>query len=192
MRQANLQTATPVEIYLQPGEFHFGGGNARIHTLLGSCVAITLWHPILHVGGMCHFLLPSRDGRPSSGLDGRYADEAMQLFMREIGKCNTRPVEYQTKLFGGGNMFPCLTRKKATEVGVHNVEAARLLLLANDLRIQREDVGGNGHRRIIFDLRDGNVWVQHEKTVCRSGALGANAVSNSAKGCAPATILKIG
>jgi chemotaxis protein CheD len=163
MNPVMLRTATPIEIYLKPGEFHFGGGNARIHTLLGSCVAITLWHPVLHVGGMCHFLLPSRDGRPSSGLDGRYADEAMQLFLQEIGQRNTRPDEYQTKLFGGGNMFPRLTGKKATEVGVRNVEAARFLLLANDLRIQSEDMGGNGHRRIILDLRDGHVWVRHEK-----------------------------
>lgn len=163
MNPAMSRTATPVEIYLKPGEFHFGGGDTRIHTLLGSCVAITLWHPVLHVGGMCHFLLPSRDGRPSSGLDGRYADEAIQLFMQEIGKCSTLPDEYQTKLFGGGNMFPRLTGKNATEVGEHNVEAARFLLLANDLRIQSEDVGSNGHRRIILDLRDGHVWVRHEK-----------------------------
>lgn len=163
MTPAMLRTATPVEIHLQPGEFHFGGGNTRIHTLLGSCIAITLWHPVLHVGGMCHFMLPSRDGRPSSGLDGRYADEAMQLFVQEISKCKTRPDEYQTKLFGGGNMFPYLTGKKAAGVGMHNVEAARKLLLAYDLRIQSEDVGGNGHRRIILDLRDGNVWVRHEK-----------------------------
>lgn len=163
MNKATLRTDTPVEIHLQPGEFHFGGGNTRIHTLLGSCVAITLWHPILHVGGMCHFMLPSREGRPSSGLDGRYADEAMQLFVQEIGKCHTRPDEYQTKLFGGGNMFPYLTRKRPAEVGVHNVEAARELLLAYDLRIQSEDVGGSGHRRVILDLRDGDVWVRHEK-----------------------------
>ncbi|GAO37388.1 chemotaxis protein CheD [Sulfuricella sp. T08] len=163
MSQATLQTVAPVEIYLKPGEFQFGGGSTRMHTLLGSCVAITLWHPVLHIGGMCHFMLPSRGGQQSSGLDGRYADEAMQLFMQEIRQRNTRPDEYQTKLFGGCRMFPQITGKKASEVGIRNIEAARSLLSANAFRIQSEDAGGSGHRRVILDLRDGNVWVKHEK-----------------------------
>ena len=49
-----------LEIFLQPGEFYFGEGKTRIRTLLGSCVAITLWHPRLHIGGMSHYMLPSR------------------------------------------------------------------------------------------------------------------------------------
>lgn len=163
MSQPTLQTVVPVETYLKPGEFQFGGGSTRLHTLLGSCVAITLWHPILHVGGMCHFMLPSRGGQQSSGLDGRYADEAMLLFMQEIGQRNTCPDEYQAKLFGGCRMFPQITGKKASDVGLRNIEAAKSLLLANAFRIQSEDAGGSGHRRIILDLRDGNVWVRHEK-----------------------------
>lgn len=158
-----LQTVAPDEIYLKPGEFQFGGGSTRLHTLLGSCVAITLWHPVLHIGGMCHFMLPSRGGQQASGLDGRYADEAMQLFMQEIRQYKTRPDEYQAKLFGGCRMFTQITGKKASEVGVRNIEAARNLLSANAFRIQSEDAGGSGHRRIILDLRDGNVWVRHEK-----------------------------
>lgn len=163
MSQAILQTVAPDEIYLKPGEFRFGGGSTRLHTVLGSCVAITLWHPILLVGGMCHFMLPSRGGQRSSGLDGRYADEAMQLFMQEIRQRNTRPEEYQAKMFGGCRMFPQITGKKYSEVGLRNIEAARSLLLANAFRIQSEDAGGSGHRRVILDLRDGNVWVRHEK-----------------------------
>lgn len=158
-----LQTAIPVEIYLNPGEFHFGRDNTRIHTLLGSCIAITLWHPVLHVGGMCHFMLPSRNGRPSSGIDGRYADEAMQLFVQEIGKCNTRPDEYQAKLFGGGSMFRHLGARKFSVIAERNIEAAKTLLQGGGFHIQAEDVGGGGHRRITLYLRDGNVGVRHGK-----------------------------
>lgn len=155
--------AVPAEIYLQPGDFHFGAGTSRLHTLLGSCVSITLWHPDLHIGGMCHFMLPSRGKKGIFTPDGRYGDDSVELFLCEIDKFGTPPGEYQAKLFGGGNMFSQLTGKKASEVGVRNVEAARSLLLANDFRIQSEDAGGYGHRRVIFDLRDGNVWVKHKK-----------------------------
>lgn len=73
------------EIVLQPGEFFFGQDDTIIRTHLGSCVAITMWHPEQKRGGMCHYMLPSR-GHNDDGLDGRYADEAIQLFINEISK----------------------------------------------------------------------------------------------------------
>jgi chemotaxis protein CheD len=154
------------EIYLNPGNFHFGGGDARIHTLLGSCVSITLWHPLLHIGGMCHFLLSSRQKTETETveLDGRYGDEAVLMFRREIARFNTRPGEYQTKIFGGGNMFHALREGKASNIAESNITQARTLLQASGFGIHAEDVGGNGHRRIIFNLINGDVWVRHEKT----------------------------
>ncbi len=68
------------KVFLHPGEFHFADGETHIHTLLGSCVAITLWHPYLRIGGMCHFVLPERpDKYNGKNLDGRYAEDAIQL-----------------------------------------------------------------------------------------------------------------
>ena len=57
------------EIFLQPGEFYFGDAATRIRTLLGSCVAITLWHPARMIGGMCHYMLPNRQ-KHHGPLDG--------------------------------------------------------------------------------------------------------------------------
>ena len=54
----------PHTVFLHPGECYFGGGPTRIATLLGSCVSITVWHPRLLVGGMCHYMLPSRQRPP--------------------------------------------------------------------------------------------------------------------------------
>ena len=68
--------ADVIDVFLQPGEFYFGEEKTRIRTLLGSCVAVTLWHPKLRIGGMCHYMLPRRP-RDKAGaaekLDGRYA-----------------------------------------------------------------------------------------------------------------------
>ena len=164
MSQAILQTAEPIEVYLLPGDFHFGDKNTRIRTVLGSCISIAVWHPLLRIGGMSHSLLPNRGNKPGNhNLDGRYADEAIELLLGEIGKRNTRPDEYQVKLFGGGNMFRQPLAEGAFNVAGSNIEAARLLLEAGGFNIQAEHVGGSGHRSIIFDLCDGNVWVKHEK-----------------------------
>ena len=69
------------KIFLKPGELCFGIPGTNISTVLGSCVAITLWHPVLSIGAMCHFVLPKRpQGEPRDhSFDGRYGDEAIQL-----------------------------------------------------------------------------------------------------------------
>lgn len=158
------------EIYLNPGDFHFSDGNVRIHTLLGSCVAVTLWHPVLHVGGMCHFVLPGRERGEGDKPDGRYGDEAMALFLEAVARFKTRPGEYQAKLFGGGHMFSDFTGKKTADIAQRNAEAGAALLRHNGFRIESGDVGGSGHRRVIFDLRDGSVWVRHEKSPAKRAA----------------------
>lgn len=158
-----FQTADSTEVYLLPGDFHFGDKNTRISTVLGSCVSIAVWHPLLRIGGMSHSMLPDRGRKGNSGLDGHYADEAIELFLREIGKRNTSPAEYQVKLFGGGSMFRQAISERAFNVAGSNIEAARMLLKAGGFNIHAEHVGGSGHRSIIFDLCDGNVRVKHEK-----------------------------
>ena len=81
-----------IEIFLQPGEIFFGDSSTRIRTVLGSCVAMTLWHPQRKVGGMCHYMLAQRRGRgePDGALNGKYADEALQLLLREIDLLEAR------------------------------------------------------------------------------------------------------
>ena len=152
------------EVYVSPGEFRFAGAAARFHTLLGSCVSITLWHPRLYIGGICHFMLPARVTPVTQiKLDGRYADDSIQLFLGEIKKRNTRPEEYLAKIFGGSNMFPLHRREGCIDVGWRNIEAARGLLARSGFRVVAEDVGGNTHRRLIFDLTNGNVWIKQDK-----------------------------
>ncbi|MDO8350701.1 MAG: chemotaxis protein CheD [Gallionella sp.] len=157
------QLAEPAEIYLLPGDFHFSDENTRIHTVLGSCISIALWHPLLRIGGMCHFVLPNRLKRLNHEPKGHYADEAIELMLHEISKRNTRPSDYHVKLFGGGNMFEHVPARQTLNIARDNIEAARILLKAHGFVIQAEHVGGNGHRRIIFDLHDGSVLMKHRK-----------------------------
>lgn len=153
-----------IEIFLQPGDLYFGGKDTRIRTVLGSCVSLTFWHPKMLVGGMCHYMLPNRSmerrGISSEALDGRYADEAIALLVKEIDAVGVSHREYQVKLFGGGNMFPGRT-SQVSNVGVRNVETARELVKKHHFNCVAEHLGGNGHRNVIFDVWNGHVWVKH-------------------------------
>lgn len=161
------------EIFLEPGGFYFSGpADVRVRTLLGSCVAMTLWHPRLRVGGIAHFMLPdrSRIRRADEALDARYADEVIELFCRRVRALRTRPSEYELKLFGGGNMFPHMVRARdCADVPCRNVQAARRLAEEHGFVLRAEHLGGIGHRALIFDLRDGAVYLRHTGEVQSPG-----------------------
>ena len=153
--------------FLNPGEFFFGDSNCQIHTLLGSCIAITLWHPVIKIGGMCHFVLPGRrlinsERAPASEYDGRYSDDAMSLFEREVSRRGTNLTEYQAKIFGGSNMLATSTQREDELVGTKNTEEALKRLSERGIPLLVAHVGETGYRRIVFDLKNGNVWVRHE------------------------------
>lgn len=146
------------EVFLNPGEFHFGGGSTRISTLLGSCVSITLWHPRRYIGGMCHYMLTERTRPEGAPLDGRYADEAFALFLEHVAAAGTRPSEYQAKLFGGANMLSDLAGNNI-DIGRRNITFAEALLFAHHVALMSEHVGGSGRRKLHFDLWSGDVWL---------------------------------
>lgn len=157
------------EVVIRLGEFYFGTGDVRIVTLLGSCVSITLWHPAHRHGGMCHYMLDSR-GVILDHLDGRFADEAMELFMLELSRCRTRPAEYQVKVFGGGALLGKMETSEGIQaVGEINVAAARHLLNRHGFRIHSEHVGGRGFRNVMFDLWSGAVWMKFRNHIALDG-----------------------
>lgn len=154
-----------IEIFLQPGEVYFGERDTRIRTLLGSCVAITMWHPKLLIGGMCHYLLPSRSGLQIPQLDGRYGDEAILALFREAIRYDSDPGHYHIKLFGGGDMFPGRMKDGKNFIGTKNIEKARALLKQYGFSHCAEHMGGTGHRNIFFDIWSGHVWVRHQPSL---------------------------
>lgn len=155
--------AHTIEIFLQPGEYYFGDRQTRMRTLLGSCVSITLWHPELLIGGMCHYMLPERSGRRRTAPDGKYADEAFWLLLREVERSGTALHEYEVKLFGGGNMFPSSRRCRTDHIGLKNAQFGKHLVNRHGLRVKAENLGGIGHRTVIFDIWSGHVWVKQFK-----------------------------
>jgi chemotaxis protein CheD len=147
-----------IDVFLLPGEYFVGGPEYRIRTLLGSCVSITLWHPVRRIGTMSHFLLSARNSSKETGLNSRYGEEALQLMLAELRAIGVDPTECQAKIFGGSKMFPGLDDSKPSNIGRRNGEVALRLLRAHGIPVVSESLYGVGHRSIIFDISSGNVW----------------------------------
>jgi chemotaxis protein CheD len=171
-----------IEIFLQPGEFYFGEWDTRIRTTLGSCVSITMWHPLLRIGGMCHYMLASVPGRGKNRLNGKYGEDAVAMLFEEAVNHDTDPHDYVYKIFGGGNMFPesnghwpC-SRAPCEQVieGCRNVSCknsniGRALLKRCGLNVVAEHLGGTGHRNVIFDIWSGHVWMRQVPMLAQTG-----------------------
>lgn len=170
-----------VEIVLPPGAFRFAEGNTRIRTLLGSCVAIIFWHPTRRMGAMCHYLLASRPQGREKGLDGRYGEDALLMFLQEAWRRGTDPTDYVVKMVGGGNMFPAHSGQwpcrdapcpevidTCRNVACRNVQIGRALLDRHRIPVIAEHLGGSGHRNVIFDIATGDVWVRYNP-LCAEG-----------------------
>ena len=143
-------------LVLMPGQWYFGRQPGRIRTLLGSCVAMTLWHPKQRVGGMCHYLLPERSRSGEEPLDGRFADEALALMVAEMPLHATRPEEYDVHLFGGADTFPEGAGIKFN-IGQRNIETGWNLVERYGFNLQSVDVGDCVPRTVTLDLDDGSV-----------------------------------
>jgi chemotaxis protein CheD len=153
-----IEEAGPgIDIFLNPGEWYFGDRHTRIRTTLGSCVAVTLWHPDLKVGGMCHYMLPEAPVK-SSSLNPRYGQDALKLLANEMDLYGGGVDAYEAKLFGGASMFG--PGPIGNSVADRNIEAALTLAAQYGLRVVAQSLGGTCYRQLVFGVVDGNVWVR--------------------------------
>lgn len=147
------------KLHLLAGQLYFGHHASQVHTLLGSCVAVTLWHPQRHLGGMCHFMLPNRRRPGGIPLDGRYGDEALDMLMHAIERSGTRPQDYEAHLYGGADTMPDKSGVKFN-VGERNIEQGWALIDQHGFQLQAIDVGDHVPRTVRLDLRTGSVDMQ--------------------------------
>jgi len=150
-------------ITLLPGQWHFGT-QGTLSTLLGSCVAITLWHPMRGCGGMCHYLLPARTRRAGEPLDGRFGDEALELMVQKVRQLGTQPQDYHAHLYGGADTLPDGMNIKFN-VGERNIEQGWSLLDQYGFQLQGVDVGDTVPRTVTLKLPEGLVTMKRGPSV---------------------------
>ncbi|HVL01721.1 MAG TPA: chemotaxis protein CheD [Dongiaceae bacterium] len=144
-------------LIVHPGEWYFGRAPARVCTLLGSCVAVTVWHPVLRCGGLCHYLLPRPPGNAAPERpDPRYGVFALN-FLRHHMEQHSPLQEYEIGCYGGSDMFSGRIRSRIGEI---NLDFATQWLHRHHLTPGRQNVGGSFSRNITLDLTTGNIQLK--------------------------------
>lgn len=142
-------------IFLKPGEVVVAHEPALVSSVLGSCVAITLFSPSLRIGAICHAMLPDSGGRDD---DLRYVDNAVRYIYRKMRERGA--TDLVVKLFGGAQVLDVGSYDSArTTVGEQNVLRSEEMLAALGLVIAARDTGGLQGRKLYFCTRDGAVYL---------------------------------
>lgn len=133
-----------------------------VSTVLGSCIAVTMYAPDLRQGGMSHAVLPYSGNR--SGYMARktayFVDPSTELIYTEMLRIGADPSRIEVKVFGGASVLCPGEYGDGFNVGQKNAEAARNALNRLGMEACKLDLGGERGRKILFDPSQGDVWVK--------------------------------
>ena len=152
----NLETTLVRPIYLHPAQVCWCETPSRVETVLGSCVAVTMWDPRSQFGCICHAVLPR--GREISTEPFKYVDSSIRLMLERMDARSVPWSEVEVKLFGGASMQGMQSGRAS--VGFQNVEASLLVLRAAGLVPRTSDTGGSAGRKLRFYSGTGEVFVR--------------------------------
>ncbi len=130
-----------------------------VHTVLGSCVAVTLHCPVRKIGGLFHALLPRASDYPRDDPARnayKYVDSAIHAVLGSLDRLGVRRQGLEAKVFGGS----CGTMDDGIGVGRRNAEMAFETLERNRMHVKAADVGGSRGRKILFMTHTGDVYVK--------------------------------
>lgn len=139
--------------FLYPAELFVSKSPYQVNTILGSCVSVCLFDPVLQIGGINHYMLPYWNGQGlASPKYGNIAIDRLTDKMISLG-CNKNNLK--AKIFGGGEVIE--TNIVQFHIGQRNIEVARTMLEDLKIPILSSSLGGKLGRKIEFYTSTGDV-----------------------------------
>jgi len=151
------ETLLRIEVGL--GELAVGRHPSYLMTpALGSCVAVTMWDPILRQGSMAHVMLPSPPRSTLSGNASRYAIYAVTEMVNNLKEAGSPHRRLVAKIAGGAAMFQ--SDGILASVGERNVEEVKRQLTLLKIPLFAEDTGERHARTVELHLDTGLLLVR--------------------------------
>jgi chemotaxis protein CheD len=127
-------------------------------TVLGSCVAVCLVDPVERIGGMNHFMLPSRLDQGGDYRNTCYGVYAMDLLMNEMIKLGADRGRLQAKVFGAAYLLGL--GGGAQSVATQNTGFIASYLKNEGIPLIAQDLGGDRPRIIYFFTDTGRILLK--------------------------------
>ncbi len=158
MHEMSLNVGNTEKYYLLPGEIFSSKKPHIVDTILGSCIAIFLWDPLMLCASINHYMLPS--GNKESSTSYKYGNVAIPEIIHRMMKMGSTKNNIQAKIFGGSEIAHS---NSAFNIGRRNIVLAQDLLKMEQIPIVSFSVGGPHGRKVIFNSTTGEVLISYIK-----------------------------
>lgn len=138
-----------------PGEFCISKEDVVLSTVLGSCISVCIFDPLVKMGGMNHFMLPANNAQEDIERPLRYGLFAMEQLMNAMMKNGCKRESMQIKVTGGGAMISGLI-----SIGSQNIEFIKKYIEEESLQLISTDLGGDQARRVAYFPKTGRMLVK--------------------------------
>ncbi len=148
-------------VYLKPGEVIVSRHPILISTILGSCIAVTMFSPAKKIGAICHAMYPCN---PTGTPNVHYVDSAIYYVFNKMMEY-TGKSDLIVKLFGGARVLAggeYVGDRMA--VGEQNISQAKKTLADLGLAIATSDIGGLRGRKLLFSMKTGDIYLRRLKS----------------------------
>ncbi len=139
--------------FLYPAALFVDRTPHKVHTILGSCVAVCLYDSVLRIGGINHYMLPYWNGQ---GLASpKYGNIAIDRLVEKMVSLGCLKSNLKAKVFGGGEVIETINNQ--FQIGERNIKVAQDLLREHGIATIGSSVGGKLGRKLEFDTQTGEV-----------------------------------
>ena len=150
-----MNKSTP--FYLYPGSIFVHTDSFAVKTVLGSCVSVCLWDPVLKAGGINHYQLTFWNGK---GLPTpKYGNIAIKRLIEKMSIIGSLKTNLKAKVFGGASVLS--TFSDIFAIGKENVMLAKNTLAEHGIPIINCNVGGINGRIVVFYTHSGTALVKY-------------------------------
>ncbi len=132
---------------------------------LGSCIGVSIWDPVSHVGGLLHYMLPDSKISPAKAASNpaMFCDTGVPKLFRSAYELGAAKARLIVKVAGGSQL---LDDKGAFNIGKRNYLALRKIFWKNGIMIRAEDVGGSVSRTMKLAIGSGDVSIKSRGGEC--------------------------
>jgi chemotaxis protein CheD len=143
---------------LPAGAFLASRAPAVIKCVLGSCLAVCLFDPEVKVGGIGHFMLPTRLDRDGDRRSHYYGMYVMDLLINEMMKLGAQRDRFQAQAFGAARTLTLC--EQATISAMQNAAFITSYLKREKIPLLSSDLGGDQLRAVYFCTDTGRALVK--------------------------------
>jgi chemotaxis protein CheD len=126
---------------------------------LGSCLGIGMYDPVAKFGGLIHVVLPEQKFGNDTNLV-KFVDTGIPFLLQKViaeGAVQSRLI---VRMAGGANMLTSPGLSGTFDIGTRNINKAHQVLKELNIKLLKEEVGGQVGRTVRLYISDGRMTVR--------------------------------